>query len=130
MSKKKISFTSPEDKLKQAEIWIKNEQQKNETEETMENDSSEKREYDNTAARKNNDMSIINNNVTQEQEIPENLPAVPDKVIGLAREKHKRLTIDVPVGLHKAFKRAAITNDEIMSDLLRCWIEAYVKDCS
>lgn len=42
--------------------------------------------------------------------------------------KMKRLTIDIPGNLHKAFKKAAIVNDTTMVDVVRGWIESYARE--
>jgi predicted DNA binding CopG/RHH family protein len=42
-------------------------------------------------------------------------------------EKMKRMTIDVPESLHRAFKTKTSADGKQMADLVRAWIEDYCK---
>jgi hypothetical protein len=42
-------------------------------------------------------------------------------------EKNKRLTIDIPESLHRAFKSKTGGEGKQMADLVRAWIEDYCK---
>lgn len=42
-------------------------------------------------------------------------------------EKMKRLTIDIPESLHRAFKSKSGGEGKQMADLIRAWVEDYCK---
>ncbi len=111
MSGKKVVFASPKAKEEIIEQWIfetetqihgKNEKQIDENTEMQKNAYMEKNKHGNAETQKNDDID------EQKEEI-------------------KRLTIDLPSSLHKAFKCAAIINDTTMVELASGLIEDYVR---
>lgn len=111
MSGKKVIFASPKAKEEIMEQWISGT-------EIQTHDKKEKRIDENIETQKYvyTEKNKHRNTETQKHDnIPEQ------------KEEIKRLTIDLPSSLHKAFKCAAIINDATMVDLASRLIEDYVR---
>lgn len=111
MSGKKVVFMSPKAKEEIMEQWIF------ETG-TQTHDKQEKQIVENTETQKP---------VYVEKNKHGNTETQKDENIYEQKEEIKRLTIDLPSSLHKAFKCAAVINDTTMVDLAGRLIEDYVR---
>ena len=119
MTKKKIMFPSPKEKEVVIEQWINNtDTQKSANNEMKISGQEETRKNDNTITQITNDHET--KKIVSEEKQRDG--GAQDSVDG-----GKRLTIDLPSSLHKAFKYSAVINDTTMVDLVREWIEVYVR---
>lgn len=111
MSGKKIIFKSPEEKDAIVEQWIfDTETQKHGKKEEQIYASAETRDHVFKENRKDGNAESQKKDNIYEQ-----------------KEDMKRLTVDLPSTLHKAFKCAAVINDTTMVDLACRLIEEYVR---
>jgi hypothetical protein len=70
---------------------------------------------------------VQNGLVVEEKLEPVKAPAKKQKKPTADPEETQRFTMDIPKSLHRKFKVTALMREESMADLIRKYIEGYVK---